>query len=63
MSADHVTHQIEDTAAQSDHDEHGHESEALGPIDTQAWGAFAVGIVLGLVVAGSIAVSIGGLPA
>ena len=32
------------------HDDHAHGSEALGPIDVAAWGAFAVGIAAGLVV-------------
>jgi hypothetical protein len=33
------------------HDDHAHASEALGPIDVQAWGALALGIAAGLVVA------------
>jgi hypothetical protein len=33
------------------HDDHGHAAEALGPVDTLAWGLAALGIVLGLVVA------------
>jgi hypothetical protein len=35
------------------HDDHGHTSDAmsLGPIDVQAWGAAALGIAGGLVVA------------
>ena len=32
------------------HDDHGHGGEALGPINLQAWGAAALGIVLGLIV-------------
>jgi len=35
------------------HDDHnmgeGHEAVALGPIDVPAWGAFLLGILLGLV--------------
>jgi hypothetical protein len=38
------------------HDEHGHvdpldEEEPLGPIDVAAWGAGALGVLIGLVVA------------
>ena len=32
------------------HDDHGHTDEALGPIDTAMWGAFAVGIAAALLV-------------
>ena len=32
------------------HDDHAHAGEALGPIDVQAWGAFAIGIGAGLLV-------------
>src|SRR5262245_41275133 len=32
------------------HDDHGHGGEALGPINTMAWGMAALGILLGLVV-------------
>jgi hypothetical protein len=43
------------------HDDHAHGSEPLGPIDAQAWGAFAVGIGLGLLVAVCVALSTGAL--
>jgi hypothetical protein len=33
------------------HDDHGHGEEALGPIDTAAWLAGALGVVLGVAVA------------
>ena len=33
------------------HDNHANPSEALGPIDVEAWGALIVGIGLGLLVA------------
>jgi hypothetical protein len=33
------------------HDDHGHGSEALGPVDWRAWGAGVLGMVLGLGVA------------
>ena len=32
------------------HDDHAHGSEALGPLDMQAWGAAILGVALGLVV-------------
>lgn len=32
------------------HDGHGHAEEPLGPIDIQAWGAGALGVVIGLAV-------------
>lgn len=32
------------------HDDHAHGGEALGPINVAAWGAAALGIVLGLIV-------------
>jgi ABC-type nickel/cobalt efflux system permease component RcnA len=43
------------------HDDHAHGSEALGPVDVQAWGAFAVGIALGLIVAVCVALSTGAI--
>jgi hypothetical protein len=42
-------------------DDHAHGSEALGPVDVQAWGALAVGIGLGLIVAICVALSTGAL--
>ena len=74
MTAEHATpdhpgdvedepHGTGDHGDDHGHDDHGHESEALGSIDTQAWGAFVLGIVLGLAVAVSIALSVGGVPA
>ena len=33
------------------HDDHAHGEEAIGPIDRAAWGAFALGVAAGLVVA------------
>lgn len=32
------------------HDDHAHGEESLGPIDTAAWGAGALGVILGLAV-------------
>lgn len=47
MSNDHGDDQGHDDHG---HDDHGHGGEALGPFDLPAWGAAALGIVLGLVV-------------
>jgi hypothetical protein len=41
------------------HDDHAHGSEALGPIDVAAWGALALGIGLGLIVALCAGISTG----
>lgn len=57
--ADNETHGVDDHGDAQGHDD-GHGSEALGPVDTERWGAFALGIGLGLVVALCIAVAIGG---
>ena len=44
------------------HDDHAHgEGEELGPLDTAAWGAGALGIAAGLVVAAVMALSTGWL--
>jgi hypothetical protein len=40
----------EETVAHG-HDDHAHGEEALGPIDVAAWGAGALGVLLGAVVA------------
>lgn len=49
------------TASGDAHDDHGDGLEALGPIDVQAWGAFAIGIGLGLLVAVCVALSTGAI--
>lgn len=33
------------------HDDHAHGGEALGPVDARAWGALALGVAAGLVIA------------
>jgi hypothetical protein len=44
-------HGAADDHGESDgHDDHAHAASSLGPIDAMAWGAAAVGVVLGLVV-------------
>jgi hypothetical protein len=42
--------QPDDHGGVDGHDDDAHGAEALGPIDVQAWGAAAIGLVLGLVV-------------
>lgn len=44
------------------HDDHAHgDGEALGPVNTLAWGAGAVGIIGGLIVALALALAAGWL--
>lgn len=43
------------------HDDHAHGVEELGRIDLPAWGAGVLGVVLGLVVVGAIAIASGAL--
>ena len=52
-------HGVGDHGDDGGHDDHGHESEPLGPIDVVAWTFSAFGIVLGLIVAGALAVATG----
>ena len=68
MAADTTNHaddQLSDPHGAGDHgddgghDDHGHESEPLGPIDVVAWTFSGFGVVLGLVVAGALAVATG----
>jgi hypothetical protein len=51
--ATHTAAAPDDQGGADDHG-HGHGSEALGPIDVQAWGALVLGIALALIVALSI---------
>ena len=44
-------HAPDDHGDDHGHDDHGHAEEPLGRFDTAAWGAGALGVVLGLVVA------------
>ncbi len=49
-----------DHGADHGHDDHAHGGAAmLGPVDTRAWGAGLLGIVLGLAVAVALALSSG----
>jgi hypothetical protein len=38
------------------HDDHAHGGETLGPVDRGLWGAAALGILLGIVVAVALAI-------
>lgn len=44
-------HRTDDHGDDTEHDDHAHAEEPLGPIDTQAWGAGILGVALGLAVA------------
>lgn len=52
MAETHVPHAVDEHASDDvhGHDDHGRASAEPGPIDVQAWGAAAVGILLGLLV-------------
>ena len=44
-------HAVDDHGEDDGHDDHAHDdTDPLGPIDIYAWGAGALGVVLGLVV-------------
>jgi hypothetical protein len=44
-------HAIDDHGDDHGHDDHAHDEASLGPIDVAAWGAGALGLVIGLVIA------------
>lgn len=48
----HVAHAVDEHTTDDvhGHDDHGRQTAEAGPIDVQAWGALAVGVLLGLVV-------------
>jgi ABC-type nickel/cobalt efflux system permease component RcnA len=50
-------HGLDDHGETHGHDDHAHGSEELGPVDTQLWAAFLVGIALGLLPAAGIALA------
>lgn len=50
-------HDVTDHGDDGEHDDHAHGEEPLGPIDLYAWGAGAVGIVIGIVMALGFAIS------
>jgi hypothetical protein len=51
----------EDHGADHGHDDHAHAADAVGPVDTTAWAAGALGVVLGLGVVVAIAIASGAL--
>ena len=52
-------HGADDHGEAHGHDDHAHGDEDLGPIDVTAWGAGALGIAAGLLVAVLMAASVG----
>lgn len=44
-------HGLDDHGETHGHDDHAHGADALGPVDVQAWGALAIGVGAGLLVA------------
>ena len=57
-----VHHAPDDHGDEHGHDDHAHSDEdVLGPIDTIAWGAGVIGVVLGLAVAVAFALSTGAI--
>jgi hypothetical protein len=54
-------HGADDHGVDTEHDDHAHPSEALGPVDFAAWGAGAAGVALGLVVAACLAFATGAI--
>jgi hypothetical protein len=48
----HAAHAVDEHATDDvhGHDDHGRHATEAGPIDVQAWGALAVGVLLGLLV-------------
>lgn len=43
-------HQRDDHGDTHGHGDHGHAEQPLGPIDVRAWGAGALGLVIGLAI-------------
>ncbi len=52
-----VHHSLSDHGDDHGHDDHAHADGALGPLDARAWGAAAIGVGLGLVIAVCFAVA------
>ena len=50
-------HTTDDHGDDHGHDDHAHDEGALGPIDTAAWGAGVLGVVIGLAIAFCFAVA------
>jgi hypothetical protein len=52
-------HAAGDGGADTEHDDHGHAGEALGPIDWPQWAAGILGVAIGIVIAAGFALSTG----
>ena len=50
-------HLTDDHGGDHGHDDHAHGEEPLGPVDVAAWGAAALGVVIGLAIAACFAVA------
>ena len=52
MAETHAPHAVDEHASDDvhGHDDHGRKTSEVGPIDVQAWGAAAGGVLLGLLV-------------
>ena len=50
-------HGADDHGETHGHDDHAHGAETLGPVDVQAWGALAVGVGAGLLVAACLVIT------
>jgi hypothetical protein len=53
-------HGLDDHGEDHGHDDHAHAEEALGPVDVTLWGAFVLGILLGVIPAIGIALAVNG---
>jgi hypothetical protein len=50
-------HGLGDHGEDHGHDDHGHDDEGLGPIDWPAYGAGALGVLLGMVITWAFVIS------
>jgi hypothetical protein len=57
------THGPDDHGETHGHDDHAHAGDALGPVDRRAWGALALGVGAGLLVALCLVIAIAVAPA
>ena len=51
------THGPDDHGETHGHDDHAHADDALGPIDTAAWGALIVGVAAGLLIVACLVIT------
>jgi hypothetical protein len=54
-------HATDDHGDGHGHDDHAHAEEALGPVDTAAWGAGIVGVAVGILIAVCFVLATSGL--